>query len=273
MGRSITIKNYVPQLANRGHTFRSNSDSEVIIHCYEEYGDECVKYINGMFAFSIWDAANKRLLLARDRLGIKPLYYAVVKNKLVFGSELKAILIHPDVPHDIDFEAIDLFLSLEFIPSPKSILRAVKKLPPGHKLIFEAGKVKVEQYWDIQTKETRFSDADCVEQLAELISESVRMRLMSDVPLGVFLSGGIDSSTVLDFMSRESSERVQAFTIGFQDESYNEMAYAQKVAMHFGARHHTEILQPDIADLAQKIGHASGRATCRLFNISNLPGI
>lgn len=244
------------QLENKGHIFKSNSDSEVIIHAYEEYGDEFVSQLNGMFAFSVWDAPRKRLLLVRDRLGIKPLYYAVSREQFVFGSELKAVIAHPSVPREIDYESLDLFLSLEYIPSPRTIIQGVNKLPPGYRLIFQNGKVSVEQYWDIAAKETRCNEHECVEQLTELVQESVRMRLMSDVPVGAFLSGGIDSSTVVSFMSTSTSDPVQAFTIGFQDDTYDELSFARKAATHFGAVHHTEIIQPDIAKLTlQLIGH------------------
>jgi asparagine synthase (glutamine-hydrolysing) len=255
-GEIYNYKELRSQLKNKGHIFKSNSDSEVIIHAYEEYGDKFIDQLNGMFAFSLWDAPRKRLLLVRDRLGIKPLYYATSRDQLVFGSELKAVITHPGIPCEIDYESLDLFLTLEYIPSPRTIIRGVNKLPPGHLLIFQNGNVSVEQYWDVAAKEIHCRNHECVEQLAALIQESVRLRLISDVPVGAFLSGGIDSSTVTAFMSTSTSDPVQAFSIGFQDDTYDELSFARKAAAHFGAVHHTEILQPDIVELSlQLIGH------------------
>jgi asparagine synthase (glutamine-hydrolysing) len=243
-------------LESKGHLFRSSSDSEVIVHAYEEFGDECVDQFNGMFAFAIWDRLKRRLLLVRDRLGIKPLYYAILNDQLLFGSELKAVIAHPDAPREIDIEALDLFLSLEYIPAPKTIISGIRKLPPGHRLVYQDGQAHVERYWNIHEKEIDCSESDCVEQLAELIQDSVQKRLMSDVPIGAFLSGGIDSSTVVAFMKSGGADPIRAFSIGFEDDTYNELAYARMSAGHFGAIHHTEILQPDIVDLAQKlVGH------------------
>jgi asparagine synthase (glutamine-hydrolysing) len=174
-------------------------------------------------------------LLVRDRLGIKPLYYAVSREQIVFGSELKAVIAHPGVPREIDYESLDLFLSLEYIPSPRTIIQGVNKLPPGYRLIFQNGKVSLEQYWDVAAEETHCNEHECVEQLTELVQDSVRMRLMSDVP---------------------ASDPVQAFSIGFQDDTYDELSFARKAAKHFGAVHHTEIIQPDIVKLTlQLIGH------------------
>jgi asparagine synthase (glutamine-hydrolysing) len=211
---------------------------------------------NGMFAFAIWDAPGRRLLLVRDRLGIKPLYYAVIGNQLVFGSELKAIIVHPNLERNIDLEALDHFLSLEYIPAPLSIIGEVRKLPPAHRLILQDDQIRVEQYWDIKVRDIVGNEDDCIEQLTELVQDSVQMRLMSDVPLGAFLSGGIDSSTVVAFMNSGVTDPVRAFSIGFEDETYNELAYARRTAEYLGAVHHTTTLNPDIVDLANKlVGH------------------
>lgn len=241
------------QLEQKGHFFSTETDSEVIVHSYEEYGDECVHRFNGMFAFAIWDLVNRRLLLARDRLGIKPLYYWQSQDKLVFGSELKAIIAHPAVPLAVDLEALDLFLALEYIPAPHSILKQVHKLPPGHRLIFDHLETRLEQYWEIPLRETSFDENGCTEALAELLDDAVRIRLMSDVPIGAFLSGGIDSSTVVSFMSEAIDEPVKTFSIGFADPTYNELHSARLVAKQFHTNHHEAILEPDIVGLTERL--------------------
>lgn len=241
------------ELEQRGHVFRTKTDTEIIVHAYEEYGDECVKRFNGMFAIALWDARNRRLLLARDRLGIKPLYYWAGQDKLVFGSELKAVVVHPEVPREIDLEALDLFLTLEYIPASRTIYKGICKLLPGHILVLEERMVKETQYWDIPYKPVAWNAAECTEILCDLIKEAVRIRLVSDVPLGAFLSGGIDSSTIVAYMSQNTSEPVQTFSIGFEDDTYNELPYAHAVAKHFGTTHQSEMLRPDIAGLAEQL--------------------
>jgi asparagine synthase (glutamine-hydrolysing) len=244
------------RLEARGHVFHSSGDSEVIIHAFEEFGDDCVSHFNGMFAFAIWDSRARRLLLARDRLGIKPLYYYATSEILVFGSELKALLAHPEVPREIDHVALDHFLALEYIPAPRSILKGIHKLLPGHSLVFQDAQVTVQRYWSLTCRETSASEQACVDELQHLIADSVRMRLISDVPLGAFLSGGIDSSTVVANMIAASSDPVRSFSIGFQDDTYNELPYARAVASHLGTEHHEETLYPDITGLAdQLVGH------------------
>jgi asparagine synthase (glutamine-hydrolysing) len=241
------------ELIQRGHKFITQTDTEIIVHAYEEYGDECVQRFNGMFALAVWDARKHRLFLARDRVGIKPLYYWTDGKKLIFASELKALILHPAVPRRIDLAALDLFLSLEYIPAPRTIYEGIRKLLPGHTLVFERGELKLSRYWDVPYQPTLASSEACAEALAELIRDAVRIRLMSDVPLGAFLSGGIDSSTIVAYMSQLSSEPVQTFSIGFEDDTYNELAYAQLVANHFGTNHHAQVLNPDIAVLAEKL--------------------
>jgi asparagine synthase (glutamine-hydrolysing) len=241
-------------LLQKGHTFTTESDSEVIIHAYETYGDRCLEYFNGMFAFAIWDVSRRRLLLARDRLGIKPLYYWASDEQIVFGSELKALLAHPSVPRRIDPVALDHLLTLEFIPSPRTILQHVAKLPPGYYLVWENGRCQTTPYWHIPVgMDLPTNEADCVEMLRELIDDAVGLQLVSDVPLGAFLSGGIDSSTVVSAMSRTAREQVRTFSIGFADNTYNELPYARAVATHFNTQHEEAILQPNIADLAERL--------------------
>lgn len=240
-------------LRKKGHIFVSESDTEVIIHAFEEYGSRCVEHLNGMFVFAVWDATRRRLYIARDRLGIKPLYYWLGGDQIVFGSELKALLVHPDVPRNIDLVALDQFLTLEYIPSPRTIFQGVYKLPPGHRLVFQETGLTVEQYWDIHPRETPGDEAACVEMLTDLIRDAVRLRLVSDVPLGALLSGGIDSSTVVAFMSEASPIPVRTFSVGFDDQTYDELPYARAVAAHFCTDHYEEILQPDIASLAERL--------------------
>ncbi|MBN1249985.1 MAG: asparagine synthase (glutamine-hydrolyzing) [Anaerolineae bacterium] len=240
-------------LGKQGHVFTSGSDTEVIIHAFEEYGDSCVEHLNGMFAFAIWDVARRRLTIVRDRLGIKPLYYWASDDQIVFGSELKAVIAHPDVPRAIDLIALDQFLTLEYIPSPRTIFQGIHKLPPAHRLVFEGSGLTVEPYWDVHLCEIPRDEAACAEVLAELIRDAVHLQLVSDVPVGALLSGGIDSSAVVAFMSEASSMPVQTFSIGFDDQTYNELPYARSVAAHFVTDHHEEVLQPDIASLSEKL--------------------
>jgi asparagine synthase (glutamine-hydrolysing) len=244
------------RLEQKGHRFASKSDSEVIVHAYEEYGDACVDHFNGMFAFAVWDVREQRLLLARDRLGIKPLYYWMDTSRLVFGSELKALIADPQVPRDIDPLAVDQFLTFEYIPAPRTILEGIRKLPPGHRLVFRQGSSTVERYWDIPFYDTPVDTKDAVAALTELIQDAVRLQLRSDVPLGAFLSGGIDSSTVVAFMSEAVPVPIKTFSIGFEDASYNELPDARCVAAHFQTEHRDEVMRPDIGSLAEQlVGH------------------
>lgn len=239
-------------LAARGHTFATESDTEVIVHAYEEFGDQCLTRFNGMFSFALWDSTRRRLLLARDRVGIKPLYYWHGNSEIVFGSELKALLIHPAVPRALDRLALDQFLMLEYIPSPRTIYEGVYKLAPGHLLSFEDGKLTVRRYWEIPAQTLSGREEELAEQLSELIHDAVRMQLMSDVPLGAFLSGGIDSSTIVAAM-RHAAPELRTFSIGFGDKSYNELTDARSVAAYFGAHHAEQVLEPEIADLAPQL--------------------
>lgn len=240
-------------LANKGHRFVTKSDTEVIVHAYEEYGVHCAKMFNGMFAFALWDVLRQRLFIARDHLGIKPLYYWFNKGKLVFGSELKCVVTHPSTPRQVDLVALDQFFTLEYIPSPRTIFQGINKLLPGHWLLLEDGQLRVEQYWDIPFMETPLDEASCAEHLEALIDDAVRMQLMSDVPLGAFLSGGIDSSTVVAAMSKSSNTPVKTFSIGFDDATYNELPYARAVAERYQTDHYEEILAPNIAETAQRL--------------------
>jgi len=236
-------------LRGKGHEFATNTDTEAIVHAYEEYGVDCVKRLNGMFAYAIWDEREQRLVLARDRVGIKPLYYYLDEKTLVFGSELKALLENPDVPRVLDHEALDAFLTFEYIPAPLSIFKGVRKLPPGHTLVLKNGEARIEQYWEVKQGHSSVDETELSESLYDLIKDAVRMRLVSDVPLGAFLSGGVDSSAIVCAMSELMDRPVQTFSIGFDDPSYNELVYARKVADHFGTDHHEEVIKPNVVDL------------------------
>jgi asparagine synthase (glutamine-hydrolysing) len=241
------------RLQAQGHIFSSTSDSEVIVHAYEAYGEHCVEHFNGMFAFAIWDTVRQQLFLARDRVGIKPLYFWAGANTLVFGSELSALMAHPLVPRHINRRALDQFLTVEYVPAPLTILQEVQKLSPGHWLRVNSHELCIQQYWEIPVSANTASVEECAIQLRELILDAVRLRLVSDVPLGAFLSGGIDSSTIVAAMSETAVLPIQTFSIGFDDATYNELPYARAVANHFHTKHYEEVLNPDITSLVEKL--------------------
>lgn len=236
-------------LESRGHAFRSASDTEVLPHLYEEYGKDMVQYLNGMFAFALWDSTNQRLFIARDRFGEKPLYWGIFDKQLLFASEPKVLLAHPSVRPALNLNALRQYLSFDYIPAPLSIYEGVNKLPAAHTLTLEAGSTVVEQYWSLsyQTKQPVPDEAEAAERLEELLAESVRMRLVSDVPLGVLLSGGVDSSSVAAFAVRASSEPVKTFSISFAESSFDESSYARSVAKYLGTDHHEERLSSNLA--------------------------
>ena len=231
-------------LEQDGHRFTTRSDSEVIVHLYERDGEACVDHLEGMFAFAVWDRPRRRLLLARDHLGIKPLYYAPVGQGLVFASELKALLCHPDLSRDVDLCALDDYLTLEYVPAPKTIYRAIRKLPPAHRLIADARGVRVERYWQARfIPKTAVADERALaEQLLELLGRAVRSHLVSDVPIGLLLSGGLDSSAVAALMPPAAAASVRSFTVRFEESSFDESSHARAVAKHLGIRHHEELL-------------------------------
>lgn len=244
-----------PELEARGHRFRTHSDTEAIVHAYEEFGSSCVDHLRGMFAFAIWDERARKLFIARDRAGKKPLYYTVTREgTLVFGSELKSLLAHPDVRREINLEALDAYLTLGYVPDPISIFRDIHKLPPGHHLTFTEGRVTTQQYWDFTFEPTRSRpEEDYLEELRALLDESVRLRLIADVPLGAFLSGGIDSSTIVALMARHMDQPVKTFSIGFHEDSYNELKYARLTARKFGTDHHEFFVTPDICEVIDQL--------------------
>jgi len=230
-------------LEARGHKFRSQSDTEVIVHLYEEVGDELLQHLNGMFAFALWDEKRQRLLLARDRMGEKPLYYTELPNRtFVFASELKALLIHPGIERRIDLRALRKYLTYEFVPSPHSIIAGVKKLPPAHLLSWERSGWRTERYWQLSYKgpKLRISAAEAADEVRARLGEAVRKRLVSDVPLGVLLSGGIDSSSVAALACEEAPGQINTFSIAFDEKSFDESSYARAVAKHLGTEHHEQ---------------------------------
>jgi asparagine synthase (glutamine-hydrolysing) len=233
------------ELEGKGHRFATNSDTEAIVHGYEEWGDECVRRFNGMFAFALWDERRRRLLCARDRMGKKPLYYAAGPTGLVFGSELKALLRHPQVSRQLDLGSVAQYLVYEYVPAPHSILRDVRKLPPAHSLAYDAatGRLTVSPYWDLTFRpDDRRGEADYAEELRQRLKEAVRRRLVSDVPLGVFLSGGIDSSAIVALMAElVPARQIKTFTVTFIAESFDESDYARAVADLFGTDHHEQV--------------------------------
>ena len=247
------IYNYLElreKLEKLGHTFYTNSDTEAIVHAYDEFGTDCPKHLRGMFAFAIWNTRTQELFLARDRVGKKPLLYAEVNGQLIFGSEFSALLLHPDVSRDIQPEALDYYLSFMCIPAPMTAYRVIRKLEPGHWLRWQNGKVERQRYWQPDfTKKLKIDEEEAGERTVEILREAVRVRLMSEVPLGAFLSGGIDSSAVVALMSQESSERVKTFSIGFEEQDFSELQHARRIAEHVGAEHHEFIVRPDAVEV------------------------
>jgi len=243
-----------PALERKGHRFFSNSDTEVIVHLYEEYDVECVKHLRGMFAFAIWDSNRQRLFLARDRLGQKPLVYAITGSSLIFASEIKAILQDPQVERQVDLEAIHYYLTYGYVPPPMTAFKGIKKLAPGHILTWEKGDLRIERYWDLHyTPKTMLSEAECQERILELLREATKIRLISDVPLGAFLSGGIDSSSVVAMMSQVASEPVKTYSIGFEEADFDELHYARLIAEKFDTDHHEFVVRPDALAILPKL--------------------
>jgi len=250
-GEVYNFKELRQDLQFRGFSFKTKSDTEVIVNLYEAFGMDFVKKLRGMFAVAIYDQAHDRLLLARDHIGIKPLYYYLDpgSKNLVFASEIKSILQYPGVVKCLDHEALDHFLTLEYIPAPFSLFKHIRKLPAAHLLIYEGGRLKLEQYWDLEERQNPTDFNQLKEEFLALLKESVTMRMISDVPLGAFLSGGIDSSAIVGAMSRFSSDPVKTFSIGFEEKSYSELEHSETVSRYFHTDHHTRTLTPDIEEL------------------------
>ena len=268
------------ELVELGHTFRTRSDTEVIVHAYEQWGDRLVERLNGMFAFALYDLAARRLLLARDHLGIKPLYYTTIGTQFVFASEIKALLKHEGLRREVDPEALAELFTFRYVPSPKSLIRSVFKLPPGHVMRVSRHGVDVERYWNRIPRPQVGRDVDeLVEEYQELLEQTVRLQLRSDVPLGLFLSSGVDSGALLALMSRRSARPVQAFTIDFENgEATNESTDAARIAQRHGAHHRCLTVTADdyaayfdryMHDVEEPVGHEAAPA---FYFLSKLAG-
>jgi asparagine synthase (glutamine-hydrolysing) len=255
-GEIYNFKELRVELEGYGHRFRSSTDAEVILHAYEQWGTECVSRFNGMFAFGLWDGIRRRLWLVRDRLGVKPLFWASTSRAFVFGSEVKAVLAHPSVRRDVDLASLGSHLAFNYMPAPQTLFQQVRQVEPGHYMLVEpSGDVKDVEYWNIEYDEqpSKRSESDYKEELSALLSDSIRLRLVSDVPFGVFLSGGVDSSGVAYWMSRHLTEPVKTFSIGFGEATYNELGYARTMAQTVGADHHERVLSADAASVLPTI--------------------
>ncbi|MFL5700619.1 MAG: asparagine synthase (glutamine-hydrolyzing), partial [Ktedonobacteraceae bacterium] len=233
-------------LEERGHHFQTTSDTEAIVHAYEEYGDDCVKQLRGMFTFAIWDRKRQRLLAARDRFGKKPLNYYWDGQRLIFGSEIKSLL-EAAIPREINHLALDEYLTYLCVPAPNTLFNGIFKLPAAHILVYEDGQISTRRYWELPFIPTCQDDeATAIERTRALLQEAVEVRLMSEVPLGAFLSGGVDSSVVVGLMSQVMSRPVKTFSIGFEEDDYSELPYARQVAKHFGTDHCEFLVRPDL---------------------------
>jgi asparagine synthase (glutamine-hydrolysing) len=241
-------------LHRRGHRFTSLGDSECLVHLYEEFGDDLVHRLRGMFAFAIWDTRRRRLLLGRDRVGKKPLYWRSDGDGIVFGSEAKSLLADPALVPSLDLVALHDYLTFQYVPAPRSIYAGVHKLPPGHILTWQDGKTRIEQYWRLDCTPRPVPDLEtAAEQLRELVLDAVKVRMISERPLGAFLSGGIDSATVVAAVARQSAEPVKTFCIGFEDAAFDERAYARLVAQRYGTDHHELVATSSVVDLLPEL--------------------
>ncbi len=268
-------------LQKRGHTFTTDSDTEVIVHLYEDLGEECVHQLRGMFAFAVWNKRDRRLFIARDRLGIKPLYYTQVGKRLVFGSEIKSIMRHPKVEARPDLNALGNFLSLKYVPAPQTMFDGIKSLPPGHTLTCDPHGIKVHQYWDLSftnNERPRQREEVYAEQLEALLRESINLHLRSDVPFGAFLSGGIDSSIIVALMSQFLDEPVKTFSVGFDQDGNgtDELPYARLIANKYRTDHREIIIEArDFVETAEKIiwhldQPIADQATVAVYMVSKL---
>ncbi len=242
------------RLEGAGHKFRTNSDTETIVHLYEDEGTNCFEHLNGMFAIAIWDAPRRRLVLGRDRLGQKPLVYRHEPNRLLFASELKSLLAVPGASREIDPCAVDEYLTYQYVPHPNTILRGVRKLPPGHCAVYEDSCLNVRAYWSPDfNHQAEMTSKDAAAQLRPLLESAVTMRMRSDVPLGAFLSGGVDSSLIVALMAKNSDQKIKTFSIGFPVKEYDETRYARMVSKHLGTDHHEFQVTPDGLDVLPKL--------------------
>ena len=242
------------QLLEKGHKFTTHSDTEVIVHLYEEEGENCFSFLRGMFAIAIWDSKNQKLVLARDRVGKKPLFYYCDQKRMLFASEMKAILANPGVSATLDYESFSDYLSLLYVPAPKSIFREIRKVRPGCYLVVSNQGVQEKEFWDVTfSPSENISEKVWCEDLLNCLEEAVRLRLISDVPLGAFLSGGVDSSGVVAMMKEITRDPVVTASIGFQEQEFNELGYARQVASLIGANHFEEVVTPDALAITKKL--------------------
>ncbi len=256
-GEIYNYQELIPELTAAGHVFRTRSDTEVIVHAWEQWGEACVDRLRGMFAFAIWDERRQSLFLARDRMGVKPLFYALLPDgQFIFGSELKSLLSHGGLSRELDPRSVEDYFALGYVPEPRTIYAAAHKLPPGYSLLLERGKApaKPRRYWDLRfTGSTVISDADAQAELVERLRESIRLRMIAEVPLGAFLSGGVDSSAVVAMMAAQSNSPVNTCSISFDDPKFDETAFAQKVAERYRTNHFVDLVQTDDFDLVDTL--------------------
>ncbi len=256
-GELYSYKEARADLEKRGHKFETKTDTEILPHLYEEYGEAMLEHFSGMFVFALWDKRRQKLLIARDRFGEKPLYYGVFDGKLIFASEPKVLLEHPSVKTEINTDALRSYLSFDYVPAPASIYKNIYKLPAAHLLVLEKGEIKTRRYWNLTFHKNGNTPTleKAATDLRELLADAVRMQLVADVPLGILLSGGIDSSAVAAFATQFSTERVKTFSIGFEEDSFDESKYARQVATHLGTEHYEEKLSVEkAANLISEIG-------------------
>ena len=256
------------ELSRNGHEFRTRCDTEVIVHEWEEHGEQCVDWLDGQFGFAVWDAPSRTLMLARDRLGIKPLYYSWDGSRLVFGSEIKGILASGLVPREVDLQSLYQYIGYEFVPAPATMFAGIYKLPAGHRLIVRDGQLDIQPYWDVRFAPEDLSEDECVRTIRQLLGEAVEQRLMSDVPLGVFLSGGLDSTAVLAFAREATTQPLPTFTIGYADKTFSEWDYARRAAKHYGTVHHEIVIDPITPEA---IEHAVWHLDEPMTDLSSLP--
>jgi asparagine synthase (glutamine-hydrolysing) len=253
-GEIYNFRKLGTELQAKGHRFQSQSDTEVILHLYEDHGIECLKYLRGMFAFALWDEKEETLFAARDRVGKKPFYYYFDGETFIFASEPRAILVSPAISAEPNLEAIHHYLTYGYIPHDHSAFRGIQKLPPAHYLVLRGGKLKVERYWKLSySLKPKITEEEAVQEVRRRLREAVRLRLVSDVPLGAFLSGGIDSSAVVALMSAELGSAVKTFSIGFDEKVYDELPYARLIAQKFHTDHHEFVVKPDALSILPKI--------------------
>ena len=238
-------------LEARGHKLYTSSDTEAVVRLYDEEGPHCLRHLRGMFAFAIWDETDRSLFIARDRVGKKPLLYSHQPNgDLIFGSEFTALLKHPAISREVDPDALNDYMSYQCVPAPKTAFRQIRKLEPGHWLRWKDGKIETERYWlpDF-SKKIKISEEEAIEETTRIVRESTRLRMISEVPLGAFLSGGVDSSTIVALMAQESSRPVKTFSIGFEEQDYSELKYAKRVAEHVGAEYNEFVVKPNALEI------------------------